>query len=291
MTKLYEKKRLSMANSKRSFLITEHNSTLFAYKSHAYDVYKPEVKGLNFNMVNKIISDYETMLSHYSKVLVCRIDLHPRKYSVDNQCIEGFLSDLVGNLKLRYKCKVLYHCAREQNSSEKEHYHIEVMLSGHKINFSGKLLSIVKVMWGKSTGGTVSFVDNPFCLVLRGDKSSLKQAIYRSSYLAKEHTKELNGKIKGFLSNHVKPNKDLDQKLDLMLVNPNVTFHKNSLKNLYLNTKSIDIQKNKSKQPINGWFFSSSSFLQHKECISSRATSLNCLFEIPSPITAALVKI
>lgn len=290
MTKCYESKLCKSGNSKQSFCVTEQNSILFAYKEHAYSVYKPQVKGLNYNVVNKIISDYESMLSHYSKVFVCRIDLHPRKYSADNQCINQFLAKLVNNLNQQYKCKILYHCAREQSYSEKEHYHVEIMLSGYKINFSEKLLSIIKVMWMQFTDGTVSFVDNPFCMVWRGNKASLKQAIYRSSYLAKEHTKELNGKAKGFLSNMIKPSEKFDQTLDLMLVNPDITFEKNRYKNAYLNMKTTNTQSGVNKSSNYGWFFRPSSFLQHKECLSPR-TSLNYLFDTPSFVTDTLVRI
>ncbi|MEM6190680.1 YagK/YfjJ domain-containing protein [Shewanella scandinavica] len=99
------------------------------------------------------------MLSFYSRVLVCRIDLHPGQCSADNQLINQYLKKLTHLLTKHYDCKVLYHCAREQNTSEVEHYHVELMLSGHKINHSEKLLSQAKSMWEQHSKGTVSFVD------------------------------------------------------------------------------------------------------------------------------------
>lgn len=269
---------------KKSFCINEHNSTLFAYKEHGYNVYKPKHKQLRKSIVNTIISDYEIMLSHYRKVLIARIDLHPNSYSADNKAINHFLKQLIELLASQYQCKVLYHCARERNISDTEHYHLELMLSGHKINHSSKLLSLVKAIWEKSYNGTVSFVENPFCIAYRGNKASLKEAIYRSSYLAKEHTKELNGKTKGFLSNKLPPAQVFDPKTDLMLVDPYITFEKNIRKHEFKvgQTTGGAPRTKTSKSSKYGWFLNPTIAQQIKECIASRTTSLNQLVISPS---------
>lgn len=280
MTKKISNLPSSKPNGKRlkqTFCINEYNSFLFAYKNHAFQVYKPKLKGLKKSIVNTIISDYEVMLSFYSKILVCRIDLHPARYSADNKLINNYLKQLTRFLTTRYKCKVLYHCAREQNTSEIEHYHVELMLSGHKINHSHKLLRLVKTMWVQHSKGTVSFVDNPFCIVLRGDKSSLKEAIYRSSYLAKEHTKELNGKALGFLKNKLTPSHNLDPETDLMLVDPNITFIKNRRKQAFKLTRETNPITIANKSSKYGWFLTPTLSQQYRECISSRTSSLDHL--------------
>lgn len=258
---------------KRQFCITENNSTQFAYKDHCYHVYKPKTKVFIKKAVNTIISDYEIMLSHYSRVLVTRIDLHPSTYSVDNQVIKQFIEQLTNLLNSEYQSKVVYHCAREQSTSDIEHYHLEVMLSAHKIKHPSRLLTLIKAMWKMHTNGTVSYVDNPFCIVKRGDKSSLKEAIYRSSYLAKEDTKELNDKNKGFLSNKLPPAKNFDPSNDLMLVDPYITFEQNRRKQAFL-ANSTDIKLNKA---LYGWFNTQSVAQQLKECIANRTSSLNFL--------------
>jgi hypothetical protein len=267
---------------KQAFCINEHNSLLFAYKDHAYHVYKPKLKGLKKSFVNAIISDYEVMLSFYSRVLVCRIDLHPGQYSADNRLINQYLKELTQLLTRHYDCKVLYHCAREQNTSEVEHYHVELMLSGHKINHSEKLLSLAKTMWEQHSKGTVSLVDNPFCIVLRGDKSSLKEAIYRSSYLAKEHTKELNGKVQGFLKNKLTPSNNLDPETDLMLVDPNITFEKNRRMQAFKVAREANPSLIANKSSKYGWFLTPTLSQQLRECISSRTSSLNHLLDNPN---------
>ncbi|MEI6858656.1 MAG: inovirus-type Gp2 protein [Shewanella sp.] len=271
---------------KRVFCINQHNSNLFAYKDHAYHVYKPKQKSLSKAIVNTIISDYEIMLSHYSRVLVARIDLHPHCYSADNQAIEQFLKQLEAFLTNEYQCKIVYHCAREQNTSDIEHYHLELMLSGHRVKHSSRLLTLVKAMWEMYANGTVSFVDNPFCIVHRGNKASLKHPIYRSSYLAKEHTKELNGEARSFLSNKLLPAKGFDPTNDLMLVDPYITLEKNRRKQAFEVAQATESEPRTktSKSSKFGWFNTFSHKQQLKECIASRTTSLNHLTAPPSAI-------
>ncbi|MGI1946363.1 YagK/YfjJ domain-containing protein [Shewanella glacialipiscicola] len=271
---------LSKVNArKQSFCINRYNSTLFAYKDHAYHVFKPKQKSLSKTVVNTIISDYEIMLSHYSRVFVVRIELHPNTYSADNKVIKQFLKQLTTFLSGEYQSKVIYHCAREQDTSELEHYHLELMISAHKTNYPERILSLVKAMWEMHTSGTVAYVDNPFCIVYRGNKTSLKQAIYRSSYLAKEHTKELNGKACGFLRNKLKSAKNFDPTTDLMLVDPDITFMKNRREQAF---KIAQAAKPAPSAQIGklikyGWFNTLSHAQQLKECIASRTTNLNHL--------------
>ncbi|QQX79999.1 inovirus-type Gp2 protein [Shewanella sp. KX20019] len=266
-------------SSKRFFCINQHNSSLAAYKDHAYHVFKPKQKSLNKKMVNTIISDYEIMLSHYSRVFVVRIELHPNTYSADNKVIRLFLERLITFLSGEYESKVIYHCAREQETSDLEHYHLELMLSAHKINHSNRILSLVKAMWEMHANGTVSFVDNPFCIVHRGNKTSLKHAIYRSSYLAKEHTKELNGNAKGFLSNKLPPAKTFDPTNDLMLVDPYITLEINRRKQAFEVTQTTESESRTktSKSSKYAWFNTKPHSQRLKECIASKTTSLNHL--------------
>ncbi|WP_434953174.1 YagK/YfjJ domain-containing protein [Shewanella sp. HL-SH4] len=271
---------------KKTFCINKHNSRLFAYKDHAYHVYKPKLKSLSKPLVNTIISDYEIMLSHYSRVFVARIELHPNAYSADNKVIGQFLKQLTTFLSSEYRSKIIYHCAREQDTAEQEHYHLALMISAHKVNHSDRILSLVKAMWEMHANGSVSFVDNPFCIVHRGNKASLKHAIYRSSYLAKEHTKELNGKAKGFLSNKLLAAKNFDPTNDLMLVDPYITLDRNRRKQAIEVTQAIESEPRSkiSKSSKYGWFISFSHKQQLKECIASRTTSLKHLIA-PLPAT------
>lgn len=269
--KIYPSKQQS---SKKRFCINPHNCTLFAYKDHGYEVYRPKHKGLINKVVKAIIADYEIMLSHYSRVLVARIDLHPKSFSPTNEAITQFLEQQVKKLREQYGCKVMYHCAREQDTSCCEHYHVELMLSGHKIRHAHKLLSVLGMAWNNYSGGHTAQVRHPFCLVYRGNKSSLRPAIYRSSYLAKEHSKERNGEAKGFISNKIPPAKGFNPSNDLMLVDPELTFARNKrLQNALEATLPAHQAPTNQKKPSSsgyGWFNTLSHWQQFHECISSR---------------------
>lgn len=266
-------------NQARQFFINRHNTELFAYKNHAYEVYKSLPKGLSTKTLKTIISDFEIMLSHYSRVLVFRIDLHPKTGSETNETISLFLKNLLKTLNTKYQCKAIYHCAREQDTADKEHYHLEILLSGHKAKHSEALQILIKTLWKAQTQGSVVFVKKPFCIIRRGDKASIKAAFYRTSYLTKERTKELNGKAKSFISNKLKPSASFDPATDLMLVDPNITFEQSKRKQVYLSAPLAPAKTTSSKY---GWFDKLSNAQQLKECISSRTSSL---VQLINPLT------
>ncbi|MBO1271961.1 inovirus-type Gp2 protein [Shewanella sp. 4t3-1-2LB] len=264
----------------KEFCIGRNNIELFAYKNHAYEVYKSLPMGLSLKALKTIFSDFEIMLSHYSRVLAFRIDLHPKTGSETNQTITSFLKNLLKTLNTKYQCKVIYHCAREQDTADKEHYHLEILLSGHKVKHSAALQILVKTLWENQTLGTVEFIKKPFCIMRRGNKASIKAAIYRSSYLTKERTKDLNGKAKGFISNRLKPAAGFDPSTELMLVDPNITFERNRRKQANKSAPSASITGNITSSRY-GWFNRLSHAQQLKECISSRTTSLSHLIDTP----------
>ncbi|MCH1922876.1 hypothetical protein L9G15_26040, partial [Shewanella sp. A3A] len=75
-----------------------------------------------------------------------------------------------------------------------------------------------------------------------GDKATFRDAIYRSSYLAKEHTKASNHGAAGFISNKLAPSTRFDLTTDILLVEPEKTYQKNKAKQ-YLNQQNV-ITKN-----------------------------------------------
>lgn len=210
------------------FKITESNSSLFSYLNHFYQVYKPKKDTLNHIALNRLFLLNQTMLSIYSRVFVIRIDLHPKVFSVDNQVMSSFLRKINKKLEKKYKCQIGYFCAREQGSSDKQHYHLALMLSGHKIRAADNLLSIIQADWSSHCQGSAHFVSNPYYMMLRGDKSSINPVMYRLSYLTKNFTKEHNGLAKSYLCNVTKLRRNFESNvfIENLLVNPFIT-HKN----------------------------------------------------------------
>jgi len=207
------------------FKITERNSSIFAYLNHFYNVYKPKKGDLNKTALNKVFRLCEIMLSYYSRVFIVRIDLHPIGFSADNKVMSIFLNKFISKLEKQYQCKVGYFCAREQNKSDKQHYHLALLLSGHKAMLPHKILTQLKNDWIQHCQGSVYFVDKPYYVIYRGDKASIDPAIYRLSYLTKNHTKEHNKPANSYLCNEIKlRKKQKDEECnERLLVDPMIT--------------------------------------------------------------------
>lgn len=214
-----------------TFKITDYNSINFGYKKHCYQIYKPKQDGHNTRGLKRIFNLVEVMNSYYARVAVVRIDLHPNDFNIDNKMMSQFLKSYTSKLETQYKCKVGYFCAREQNTSDKEHYHLALMLSGHKINYPDKLLNQLKLAWEAHSKGVAKMVDNPFYMMFRGDKASIDPVIYRLSYLTKKYTKERNKPAHDYLCNNIKLNENYKDEAndDALLVDPLIT-HRNNQK-------------------------------------------------------------
>ena len=212
-----------------SFSITKNNSYNFQYKNHSYKVYKPKSKKQNNTALNNLFQLVEKMLSHYSKVIVIRIDLKPNKYSADNSKFLKFIKEQKTQLTKAYKCKVTYVATRERNSSEKQHYHLAFLLSGHKAHHSSSITANIKKDWEEQQLGIASYVENPFYMIYRGNKHSIEPAIYRLSYFTKLDTKESNCRARKFIySKLTYSNPQFESNSnDSLLVNPALTYQRN----------------------------------------------------------------
>jgi hypothetical protein len=190
----------------KQFFITPDNSQSHLYNEHSWLIYNDSYATPSSKfMLKKTFELVESMLARYSKVMMCRIDLHPSQFNPDNTMIESFLNRLRIALSEQYSCTVGYFCAREQTISKKEHYHLALLLSGHKVNYPDSILKQVGQRWEDETQGTRSFVDNSFYKLERGDKASIEPAIYRLSYFAKSRTKELNPPATSYLCAGILP--------------------------------------------------------------------------------------
>ena len=213
-----------------TFKITTANSVNFIYKDHSYRVLcSKKAPQQDFKALTKVFQHCECMLSHYSKVLVARIDLSTQSYSINNQLFLKFIKKQLSVLTKQYNCKVSYICAREKNTSSNQHYHLAILLSGHKINHSSKLTSQIKKAWESQGLGYAKLVDHPYHLMLRGNKLSIEPALYRLSYLTKRATKETNIKGHSYLFNKLEYSTVQDSKRfnDILLVNPAITYQQN----------------------------------------------------------------
>lgn len=176
------------------FKITKKNSIFFPYKQHAWQVYSKEgCKPISKYLI-KSFKCVEAMLMLYSKVFMVRFDLSPRQFNQNNEHIHNYLNLLIKELSESYKCQCSYICAREQKTSSKEHYHIVIFLSGHKIQYPDSLFKHIKQGWRCFDKGTIHWPKKSYYMLKRGQKHTIEKAIYRLSYLTKTGSKELTPK-------------------------------------------------------------------------------------------------
>ncbi|WP_019029661.1 YagK/YfjJ domain-containing protein [Colwellia piezophila] len=234
------------------FKITDNNSSLFTYRNHLYSVYKPKKGTQNAVALKRVFRLFEIMLSYYSRVFLVRVDLHPHTFSVDNKVMSLFLKMFIAKLEVQYQCKVGYFCAREQNKSEKQHYHLVLLLSGHKAMLPHNILIQLQADWAQHCQGSVYFVDKPYYMIHRGDKASIDPAAYRISYLTKNHTKEHNKPANSYLCNEGKLRAKYkgDSNNEHLLVDPMIT-HRAKQKELKSESNIAAYQKPKYFQASN----------------------------------------
>ena len=147
-----------------------------------------------------IISKLSIMHSYYAEILTCQFILFPPTIPYNNQIISDFFTTLIPYLKRHYidnessikLGRISYLWVREQNTSDKPHYHCVLWLNEDKVNRSYGILALVKQQWCERFGGTLSIPDNNYYISkrLQADLGvSQQEVICRLSYLAKNATK------------------------------------------------------------------------------------------------------
>lgn len=198
------------------FNITPHNSQRYVYNDHSWPIYKDSYQSLcSKRILKKSFELVESMLARYSRVVMVRIDLKPRSFNADNKLIKQFLHGLQIALTQQYQSNVGYLCAREQNSSDKEHYHLALFISGHKLQHPEALQKKISERWQRETQGSCYLVRHPYYTLRRGDKDSIDPAIYRLTYLAKSSSKQLNPRATSYLCSGIMPEKQRRASIDL----------------------------------------------------------------------------
>jgi hypothetical protein len=185
-------------------LYISHGPT-YLYNGHIFRIQNKG--GIYTKILSRGISQLEAMLTHYQKVFVYRFDLRCNNYSETNIQLSQFISRLKYWVKRQYKSRLGFIWVREQNPpTPTQHYHIAIMINGNKVDTSfriGKKLKELEAQWQ----GKIGFAPNPYHRVKRNDFTSVQNAIYRISYLAKVETKASKNKTANAYScSQIKPN-------------------------------------------------------------------------------------
>lgn len=137
----------------------------------------------------------DAMLSHHSKILVIRFDLHVDTYQPTNALISKFVRKLRKKLTAKYKLtRIGYIWAREQEKAKRQHYHFALIVDANKIRYPKKVLEIVDGIWQAWLLPKPYTPRNCYYLVKRGDTEIYQEAFYRLSYLAKTRGKGYKSK-------------------------------------------------------------------------------------------------
>lgn len=147
--------------------------------------------GLITHALKAMINQVDAMLSHHSKVLVIRFDLHIHHQTEDNEIITVFNRRLHKWLKRKYNFKRIGFCwCREIETAKQQHYHYVLMVNGHKVRHPIAILSKVKEIWEQHLNHSLEYTPkNCYYNICLNDFKSIQNAIYRISYLAKARSK------------------------------------------------------------------------------------------------------
>jgi len=184
--------------------ITEHESKKFL----AYYHYNNEQQlifhkktGIRAEILEQGFKQLDIMMTEYSKVSVILLQQHPDRFTEDNAIITQFLVRLKKKIKKQYNCKIGYLWVREQNSAEAQHYHMVIMVNGHKCNNAYAIGKMCDEIWEGPTDTNFSYrVKNRLYRIeqYKGNDHELRAARMRMSYMAKNETKTFDRNTNSF---------------------------------------------------------------------------------------------
>jgi hypothetical protein len=152
----------------------------------------------------------DAMLSHHSRVLVLRVDLHVHDYTETNPQISNFLRKLKKKLMAKYKLTRVGHIwVREIETTKHQHYHLALMLDGHKVNHPKNIIILIEKIW-EGWGHPKPFTPkNCYKNLHRNDAEGYQKVFYRLSYLAKQRGKGYKSKTANdYSSSRIKAKKE-----------------------------------------------------------------------------------
>ncbi len=160
--------------------------------------------GIYTKDLKAIIDQMLALLSYDTKLFVCRFDLHQTHATDDSSHLSKFLQALKDTLTKEFRfSQIGYVWCREKVSSQAQHYHLAMLLEGHKIRATYRIEKFVLAAWIKAGGSTIHRC-NYHNVTLQSEK--LMDAVEHLSYLAKVEGKAgLDSRYKAFSSSRLKP--------------------------------------------------------------------------------------
>jgi protein GP2 len=146
-------------------------------------------------ILSAIHDQLAAMLSHHSRAMVLRMDLHVERLTPDNLVLSRFLEKVKKRLSQHYKAKRMgYVWVREMEQAKKQHYHLALFIDGNKIQHPAKLIHWIDARWQARSHPKPFTPENCFYMIRRNDTRGFNTAFERLSYLAKIRGKSYRSK-------------------------------------------------------------------------------------------------
>ena len=141
-------------------------------------------------VLDTIHQQFQAMLSHHSRVLMIRFDLHLHDWTDTNEPISRLFKKLHKRLPNTFEQKRFgYVWCREHNGAPAQHYHCGLLLNGNKVRHPQKVYDMIDYHWESWGNPLPSKPKNGYLMVARGDELAYARAFKRLSYFAKVSTK------------------------------------------------------------------------------------------------------
>jgi len=173
---------------------TKHFKPYIEINDETIKINAGATRGIYKEIIARFIDQFDIAFKVHKRLLVHRVDLHLNKFSSDNKVISRFMNRLKQWLKRNYGLeKIGYIWVREQEKSDKQHYHLALLLDGDKIRHPKRLNEQIKEMWLPL--GHVPVTLNPYYNINKHNHNETRaEIIERVSYLAKVRGKRIRDK-------------------------------------------------------------------------------------------------
>lgn len=164
-------------------------------------------QGCFVEILERTKDQLDAMLSHHSRVIVIRFDLHVNHYEDKNSLLSKFIRKLRKRLNNRYDLKrVGFVWVREIEKAKKQHYHLAIMLNANKVNHPAEVYSLIDEIWMGWNQPKPYRPEHGYYNLTRTDKDTYQAAFIRLSYLAKQRGKGYKAKqANDFSTSRLKP--------------------------------------------------------------------------------------
>ena len=166
-------------------------------------------------MLAAIDDQMTAMLSHHSKVLMVRLDVHVHDRLADNNIMTDFIDRMRRWASGKYKKnkRLGYVWCRELSSDKGLHYHLILLLNGNEVQSHYHVLEkaqqIAEYHHHRGYRNVPHFGKEPMHMMIkRDDSASYERAFEWASYLAKTRTKDNKyraSKANNFQTSRIKP--------------------------------------------------------------------------------------